>query len=144
MAFKPRYFKNIWAGLKQLTNVGIFPTIPGEGVPVNGPTGTGAKFGGKGQQYVNILTGIYYINTGTAASPVWSPAAGASLELAADAESSRLRKPETPVSPPKAGTMEIKPETKLPGYKLPEEKLPEVDVKPPEPPKSSLFGQAKK
>jgi hypothetical protein len=104
MAFKPRFFKNIWAGLKQLSNVGIFPTIPGEGVPVNGPTGTGAKFGGKGQQYVNILTGVYYINTGTAASPTWSPAAGASILESPEAESSRLRKPDVPkVEPPAVG-----------------------------------------
>jgi hypothetical protein len=39
------------------------------GVPTNGTTG--ANFAGKGSLYVNITTGILYINTGTLASPTW-------------------------------------------------------------------------
>jgi hypothetical protein len=39
------------------------------GVPSNGTTG--ADFAGKGSLYVNITTGILYINTGTLASPTW-------------------------------------------------------------------------
>jgi hypothetical protein len=39
------------------------------GVPTNGTTG--ANFAGKGSLYVNITTGILYINTGTLASPSW-------------------------------------------------------------------------
>jgi hypothetical protein len=40
------------------------------GVPTNGTTG--ANFAGKGSLYVNITTGILYINTGTLASPTWT------------------------------------------------------------------------
>ena len=40
------------------------------GVPSNGTTG--ANFAGKGSLYVNITTGILYINTGTLASPTWT------------------------------------------------------------------------
>ena len=40
------------------------------GVPSNGSTG--ANFAGKGSLYVNITTGILYINTGTLASPTWT------------------------------------------------------------------------
>jgi len=39
------------------------------GVPQNGTTG--ANFAGKGSLYVNITTGILYINTGTLVSPTW-------------------------------------------------------------------------
>ena len=40
------------------------------GVPVNGTTG--ANFAGTGSLYVNISTGILYINTNTLASPTWT------------------------------------------------------------------------
>jgi hypothetical protein len=39
------------------------------GVPVDGTTGD--NFAGKGSLYVNISTGILYINTGTITSPAW-------------------------------------------------------------------------
>jgi hypothetical protein len=39
------------------------------GVPVDGTTGD--NFAGKGSLYVNISTGILYINTGTITSPTW-------------------------------------------------------------------------
>jgi hypothetical protein len=39
------------------------------GVPVNGTTGD--NFAGTGSLYVNITTGILYINTGSISSPTW-------------------------------------------------------------------------
>jgi hypothetical protein len=39
------------------------------GVPANGTTG--ANFAGKGSLYVDISSGILYINTNTIASPTW-------------------------------------------------------------------------
>jgi len=42
------------------------------GVPVNGASGTGVGIAEKGQQLVNILTGIWYSNTGTISNVTWT------------------------------------------------------------------------
>lgn len=70
MAF--RYVKNIWAILSQTASKDVF-NVADDTVPTNGTSGTGAGLLGPGSTFVNILTGVMYINTGTKASPVWSP-----------------------------------------------------------------------
>lgn len=42
-----------------------------EGVPVDGTSGTGAGFAGKGSLATDITNGDLYINAGTKASPTW-------------------------------------------------------------------------
>lgn len=42
------------------------------GVPTSGGSGTGVGIAEKGQLLVNTLTGIWYTNTGTLASPTWT------------------------------------------------------------------------
>lgn len=67
---------NPWYWLRKLSddNIGIFPNI---GAPTNGTTGTGANVLGKGAMVVNVSTGLYYVNTGTKASPTWTGLGGA-------------------------------------------------------------------
>lgn len=40
-------------------------------VPVDGTSGTGVKKAGPGSMYIRTDVATVYINTGTAASPVW-------------------------------------------------------------------------
>jgi hypothetical protein len=73
-----RFIKNIWAGLKQLSNNDIWDVVDA-GAPVNGTSGTGAGFVGIGSVYINTTNGARYINTGTKASPTWSLLASGSF-----------------------------------------------------------------
>lgn len=66
-----RFVKDIWASLRQLANVDVWPIVD-SGAPTDGTSGTGAGFAGPGSTYTDISTGAKYINTGTKASPVWS------------------------------------------------------------------------
>lgn len=52
----------------------LVPTTPG--APTNGTSGSGAGKAGPSSLYADALGGLY-INTGTKASPVWTPIAGA-------------------------------------------------------------------
>lgn len=54
-------------------DVWILPAITG--VPVNGTSGTGAGYAGKGSIVCNVTIGEWYVNYNTAASPSWSPMA---------------------------------------------------------------------
>lgn len=62
---------NLWAWLKNMNNkdIGIFTL---DGVPVNGTSGTGAGKLGPGAVVINTLTGIWYSNRNTKASPTWT------------------------------------------------------------------------
>lgn len=74
---------NPWYWLRKLSDddIGIFPIAA---VPTNGTSGTGANVLGKGALVVNTLTGLYYANTGTKASPVWTGIGGAAGTTLAD------------------------------------------------------------
>lgn len=50
-------------------DIGIFTL---DGVPVNGTSGTGAGKLGPGAVVINTLTGIWYSNRNTKASPTWT------------------------------------------------------------------------
>jgi len=59
----------------QLGNRALFGALDfvGDISPSSGPLGTGAGASGKGSTFTNILTGVKYVNEGTAASPYWTP-----------------------------------------------------------------------
>lgn len=50
---------------------GIWTGIVANGTPVNGTSGSGAGWAGKGSTLVDATAGNWYRNTGTTASPVW-------------------------------------------------------------------------
>lgn len=66
-----RFIKNIWAALRQLANNDIWEIVDA-GAPTSGTSGTGAGFAGPGSEYINVTTGLRYVNTNTKASPTWS------------------------------------------------------------------------
>lgn len=45
--------------------------LEGDGAPVDGVSGTGAGFAGKGSQYTDYTNANLYLNAGTKASPTW-------------------------------------------------------------------------
>lgn len=61
---------NMWSWLKNMlnANMGIFTFA---GVPVDGASGTYAKFVGPGGVIVNTSTGVWYTNVGTLAVPIY-------------------------------------------------------------------------
>ena len=44
----------------------------GSGAPVDGASGTGVGWAGRGSLYVNRANGTLFQNTGTVASPTWT------------------------------------------------------------------------
>lgn len=70
-----------WGMIKALINNGL-GSVPFSGVPVDGTSGTYAKFAGPGFQVIDVLTGIIYVNRSTTQfSPVWVPANAANANL---------------------------------------------------------------
>ncbi len=67
---------NPWYWLRKLSDdsIGIFPIV---GTPTDGTSGTGVNVLGIGAMVVDVSTGLYYVNTGTKASPVWTGLGGA-------------------------------------------------------------------
>lgn len=68
---------NFFALLKNLVsdkNIGFFTN---SGVPVNGTSGTFVRYAAPGSLLVDTLTGTWYSNIGTLASPIWSNVTGA-------------------------------------------------------------------
>lgn len=64
-------FRNMMAQHKALLNADVWEVVMA-GVPVDGTSGSFAGEVGKGSKLVNTLTGIWYTNTGTKASPTWT------------------------------------------------------------------------
>lgn len=62
---------NPFSWLRKLSdnNIGI---ICGTGAPTNGTSGTANGIAGPGTIYINITTGLQYVNVNTKASPTWS------------------------------------------------------------------------
>jgi hypothetical protein len=50
--------------------------ISGAGAPTSGTSGTGLNYAGPGSLYIDYTNGLQYINSGTAASPLWVISAG--------------------------------------------------------------------
>jgi len=50
--------------------------LDGTSAPVDGTSGSGVGQAGPGSIYVNTATSIVYVNTGTKASPTWTPMGG--------------------------------------------------------------------
>jgi len=67
---------NLFAWFKNLlnNNIGIHTFA---GVPVDGTAGTYARFVGPGGVIINTLTGVWYVNVGTLASPTYQAQGGA-------------------------------------------------------------------
>lgn len=61
----------MFAALKDLVQNAVF-NLTGSGAPVNGAAGSGAGFAGPGSSYVDSASGADYINTNTAALPIWN------------------------------------------------------------------------
>jgi len=62
---------SIQAMERDLVDKGVW-RLADSGAPTDGTSGTGVGFAGKGSTYTDTATGLIYVNTGTAASPVWS------------------------------------------------------------------------
>jgi hypothetical protein len=68
---------NFFAILKNLITergIGFFTNA---GVPANGAAGAFATYAAPGSMLVDTLTGVWYVNTGTLAVPVWAGMSGA-------------------------------------------------------------------
>jgi hypothetical protein len=63
---------NIWAMLRALIN-NYTPILNIGGVPVNGTSGSFAGQAGPGALLIDFVNADLYINTGTLASPLWTP-----------------------------------------------------------------------
>lgn len=50
----------------------IWLNLVANGAPVNGTSGTGAGWAGKGSTLVDSTSGLWYSNTNTTASPTWT------------------------------------------------------------------------
>lgn len=61
------------------------------GVPTSGAAGTGANFAGTGSIYINLSTGIQYINIGTKAIPQWQLGGGTAIAGVGSDQALRLR-----------------------------------------------------
>jgi hypothetical protein len=75
---------NPTAWLRRLGNLNI-GILEGTGAPTSGGSGTAAGKAGIGCLYVDSASGLYYVNTGTKASPTWTQltiAGGAGLNSA--------------------------------------------------------------
>lgn len=66
--------KNIQAELKARTDAGIFDVV-GEGAPVSGNTGEASGYNvcGMGSFYTDVVSGMKYVNEGTAVNLYWTP-----------------------------------------------------------------------
>lgn len=73
----PGYF---WNSYLRFVHSVQLPRI-GSGAPVNGTSGTGAGSAGPGSLYIDYVTGTWYNNTNTKASPTWT--AGVAISGAA-------------------------------------------------------------
>lgn len=69
---------NLFALLKGLLLDGV-NNISGAGAPTDGTTGVYSR-SGKGSLYYDITNGFVYINTGTAAAPVWLKVGGTGFQ----------------------------------------------------------------
>lgn len=66
---------SIQGALRDRANLNVWDLV-GSGAPTNGVTGSGFGFAGPGSNYVDVLTGTEYVNSGTKLSPLWSISAG--------------------------------------------------------------------
>ncbi len=98
--------KNIFAMIKGVLDDDMLH-LSGAGAPTDGTSGTGVGRCGKGSTYINISTGVAYINEGTKASPLWKQV-GSGVQYSevtiTNAEALVLRAaPKTLVAAPGAG-----------------------------------------
>lgn len=66
---------SIQSALKDRAQNAIFD-VTDTGAPVNGTSGTGVGICGQGSKYTDYATGNTYLNSGTAASPIWNLVGG--------------------------------------------------------------------
>lgn len=66
------FMKNAMAILNNWVRSNVFHFV-GYDSPSSGTSGTGVNICGPGSTYINITTGVVYINEGSAASPYWTP-----------------------------------------------------------------------
>lgn len=67
-----RFMKSFQAMLNNRVTFGALDFV-GDSAPSSGTSGTGAGVTGKGSTYTNTLTGVVYVNEGTALNPYWTP-----------------------------------------------------------------------
>jgi hypothetical protein len=85
-----RFIKNMNAMINQLVKNDIYLAVD-TGVPTSGSTGTGAGFAGTGSPYINLTTGIAYVNIGTKAIPQWQLGGGTAIAGVGSDQALRLR-----------------------------------------------------
>ena len=57
---------------RNIMGTDIWLDLVANGTPVNGTSGTGAGWAGKGSTLLDSTTGKWYTNTNTTASPTWT------------------------------------------------------------------------
>lgn len=62
---------NIWAMIRALVNNGC-PLVTNAGAPTSGTSGTFVGQAGPGSLLIDYTNAVFYINTGTLASPTWT------------------------------------------------------------------------